>query len=164
MRRSLSDLLCVLFILLVLGVRPGLAQADGERGDEPLQVSSQRLESSGDLKQVKFSGDVVARQGDVVIHAGELVVHYTAAGGKVSSVEAFGGVRVEQGARVATGERGVFDVAESRCVLTGTPRIQQGGNFVEGDEITFFLDSDRSIVKSQSGSRVNAVFHPREKP
>jgi lipopolysaccharide export system protein LptA len=164
MKQLLSDLFCLMLVLLALAVGPVLAQAAEGRSDKPLRISSRQLESSGDLKQVTFSGDVIARQDDVVIHAQELVVHYAAAGGKVSSVVASGEVRIEQGARVAIGGRGVFDVAANRFVLTGSPRIQQEGNLVEGDEITFFLDSDRSVVKSQSGSRVNAVFHPRENP
>jgi lipopolysaccharide export system protein LptA len=34
---------------------------------------------------------------------------------------------------------------------------------VEGDEISFYLNEDRSVVKSQAGSRVRAILTPREK-
>ena len=130
---------------------------------EPIHITSDRLEADQTGKQVKFQGNVVARQGDVVIYAQEMSLVYNADTREVDQVDAHGDVRIVQGDRVATGDHGILYNGEKKVVLTGTPRLYQGENFVSGDEITVFLKEERSIVSSGEGSRVNAVFQPKEK-
>jgi len=133
-------------------------------GSAPIEITSSRMEADGNLRRVKFIGQVIARQGEMTIHAEELVVHYESQGGRISTVEALRQVRIVKGDRIATGGRAVYDVAKAQVVLTGSPRVQQGANSIAGQEITFFLDSERSIVKGDSGSRVKAIFHSQEQP
>jgi lipopolysaccharide export system protein LptA len=110
---------------------------------------------------MKFVGNVVARQGDVTIYAQELTLILAEVDREVERIEAVGDVRIVQGERIATGQQGVFYRGEGRIVLSGSPRVHQGEDFIEGDEITVFLNSEKSIVKSREGTRVNAIFHPR---
>lgn len=131
-------------------------------GREPIRVTADRLEADEGTKRMTFVGNVVARQGDVVIYAQEIALFTETESREVERVEALGDVRIIQGTRIATGQKGVFYRLEGRFVLTGSPRIHQGDDFIEGDEITVFLDEERSIVRSGDGSRVNAIFHPRE--
>ena len=102
-------------------------------GAEVIRISSQRLEADHAAGTVRFLGEVVATQGGMTIRAEELVLY-----------QASGGQRIE------------------RIVLTGSPKVRQGDDYVQGDEIVFFLDSERSIVRSKGSERVKAVFHPRE--
>jgi len=131
------------------------------RADGPVSVTSDRLEADDKLRQVRFVGNVVARQGDVVIYAGEVVLIYPESGRDIERIEASGAVRIVQGNRVATGDKASFYNKERKIVLTGSPRVYQGDDFLEGDEIIVLLDEQKSIVKSDQGSRVNAVFHPK---
>lgn len=135
---------------------PGTLRTDG-----PVSVTSDRLEADDKLHQIRFVGNVVARQGDVVIYAGKLVLIYPESGRDIDRIEASGSVRIVQGSRVATGEKASFYNKERKIVLTGSPRVYQGDDFLEGDEIIVLLDEEKSIVKSKQGSRVNAVFHPK---
>ncbi len=129
----------------------------------PLQVTSSSLEADGGLKQVVFVGNVVAVQGALTMHADKLIVRYAGQSHDVSQIEALGKVRIEKDGRVATAGRGIYEVGKGVVVLTRSPRVQQGVNSVEGDEIIFYLNEDRSVVKSQAGSRVRAILTPREK-
>ncbi len=72
-------------------------------------------------------------------------------------------MRIVQGERVATGEKGVYLNREDRIILTGSPKVHQGKDIVTGDEIIVFLNENKSIVKGSEGSRVRATFHPQEK-
>ena len=151
-----------LFLALCPGVSVGAEVAPlGLQADAPVSITSERLEADDKLRQVRFSGNVVARQGDVAIYAGELMLVYPESGRDIERIEASGAVRIVQGNRIVTGEKASFFNAERKIVLTGSPRVYQGEDFLEGDEIIVFLDEERSIVKSDKGSRVNAVFHPR---
>ena len=62
--------------------------------------------------------------------------------------------------RYAQGERldGFFQ--EKKIVLTGNPRLLQGGNAIRGTEITFFEDTD---VVEAINSNSNIDLHPRSK-
>jgi lipopolysaccharide export system protein LptA len=156
----------LLIMLLALTGAGGAAEppaTDSSFGAQPIHITSDRLETDDAAGQVKFRGNVVARQGDVVIYAQEMIVFYRAAGREVERVEASQNVRIVQGPKIATGQKGVYYRSEGRIVLTGSPRVHQGEDFVEGDEITVFLGEDKSIVSSEDGSRVNAVFHPKER-
>jgi len=162
----MSRWLPVVVLLLVLaGVEMSRAAVvpGTLRSDAPVSVTSERLEADDKLHQIRFSGNVVARQGDVVIYAGELVLVYAEKGGEIDRIEASGSVRIVQGNRVATGQKASFFNKERKIVLTGSPRVYQGNDFLEGDEIIVLLDEGKSIVKSDQGSRVNAVFHPKGK-
>lgn len=154
----------ILMMLLSLLVLPGTAWSESsgvsDRG-QPLEITSNRLESDGGLRQVVFLGNVVAKQGSLTIKASKLVVYYQGEGNQVSKVEAIGDVTITKDNRIATGGRGVYEVGNETIVMTGSPRVQQGENSVEGDEIAFFLNQDRSIVKSKTGSRVKAILAPR---
>ena len=158
---------CTLILLLLLGwIGPLYAQQPANLalqhdGSQPIQITSDRLDAEHAARQVRFFGNVTARQGDLVIHARELIVHLDA-DQEIERIEASGAVRLIQGGRVATGEKGIYHRLEGRVVLTGSARIRQGEDFIEGEEITVFLDEERSIVKGgPDGTRVNAIFHPR---
>ena len=156
----------LLFLLLLLVVSPcrhGYADnlPKSLQANAPVSVTSDRLEADDKLHQVRFIGNVVAKQGDVVIYAKELVLVYPEKGRDIDRIEALGGVRIVQGNRVATGEKASFFNQQRKIVLTGSPRVYQGDDFLEGDEIIVLLDEQKSIVKSDHGSRVNAVFHPK---
>jgi lipopolysaccharide export system protein LptA len=128
---------------------------------EPIRITSDRLETDQSARKMEFVGNVVARQGDLTIYARKLDMFYGPDNHEIERVEAHGDVRVVQGDRVATGQQGVFFRKEGKIVLTGSPRVHQGQDYVEGDEITVFLNEERSIVKGGGGSRVNAVFTPK---
>jgi len=128
----------------------------------PIQVTSERMEGLSAPRRVLFSGNVVATQDDVVIYADQMTVFFAEGTQDVSRILAQGRVRIVQGDRVATGEQGVFHRDQEMVVLTGNPRVHQGKDSVEGDEITVYLREERSLVKSREGAPVRAIFHPRE--
>jgi lipopolysaccharide export system protein LptA len=148
-------------VLFWCGIASGAQLAAGLAADAPISISAERLEANDSIREVRFVGNVVARQGDLAIYANELVLHYPAESREIDRVEARGDVRIVQGNRVATGQSAAFFNRERKIVLSGSPRVYQGEDFVEGDEITVLLDEEKSIVKSDQGSRVNAVFHPK---
>ncbi len=152
----------VLFFLAVgCAVLPGL-RVYADVG-EMVHITSKRADAELDTGVIRFIGDVVAVQGDATLYAEEMVLTRDRQTRQVVRIEAYRQVRIEQGERLARGQKAVFDRIRNEMVLTGSPRISQGEDFVEGEEIVVFLDSDRSIVRSKGDGRVRAVFHPRER-
>jgi len=142
--------------------------------------------SAGDM--VTFIGNVVAIQADGMLKARVVKVFYRnlpagggapaqgqevkgqdpkgqAAGGKepkreITRIEADGDVMIIQGAKVGTGDHGVYNAAERTLTLTGNARVRQDRDWITGTKVTYYLDQDRSVVESGPGKRVESVIFP----
>lgn len=159
MMRVFLILLITLFVLTapVTGAESPELSSEG-----PVEVTSESMEALSDPRRVFFTGDAVARQGEVTIRANQLRIFFLGDSDVIERIEAEGSVRIEQGERVATGEHGVMHQEEATIVLTGSPRISQGDDSVEGEEVTVFLNENRSIVRGGNSSRVRAIFQPED--
>ena len=152
-------LICI-FFLLPLSALAATEIASKDRG--PVEVTADRLEVDDQAQTLVFVGNAVATQDDVTIHGKRLTVKYTGEKREIVQVLAEGAVRIQQGTRVATGERAVLYHQEERIVLTGAPEIRDGDSFVKGQEITVYMNDRRSVVTGGAGGRVNAVFTPKK--
>ncbi len=162
MKRNIFLVLCLFLWFAGLSLAAEKTPASLYDSSQPINISADRLEADDVSRQVKFVGNVAARQGEVVIYAASLTLFYLEGSQEVDRIEADRDVRIVQGDRVATGDKGVFYRADGRVVLTGNARVHQGADFVEGEIITVLLGEEKSIVQGRDGSRVNAVFHPKE--
>ena len=164
MTKTIFFYACVLFLLLPLSTFAAIEAEPRNRG--PIEVSSDRLEADDVAQTIVFEGDAVATQDDVTISGDRLTVKYTGEKREVKQVVAEGAVRIVQGTRIATAEKAVLYHAEERIVLTGSPKVSDGDSFIQGQEITIYLNDKRSVVTGGTDGRVNAVFTPKseEKP
>jgi lipopolysaccharide export system protein LptA len=155
---------------------------------DPITVNADRLEYDYKNNIVVYRGDVQASQGQVKLRSDTLTVTFenvkdaTAKDGakdsapppkadpqvpdpgakgtqRVHEVIAVGHVRIDQGARWATGGRAVFDQTQRTLVLTENPILHEGPNEVAGDRVVVFLDENRSVVEG-GRKRVKAVLYP----
>ena len=157
-------------LLLLLGISCGYVSAAfaGEvtpklDRNQPIEITSQQLEVLQQQRQSIFTGDVVAKQGEMTLFAEKLVVVFQKDQDQVERLEAVGGVRVLQLDRIATAEKAVFYQKEESLVLSGNAEVTQGRNKISGDEITLFLQENRTLIKSSEKKRVRAVIIPEEK-
>jgi hypothetical protein len=75
---------------------------------------------------------------------------------QISKAVGTGGVIVEQAARKAVADRGVYTAPDGKFVMSGgNPTLYDGaaGN-TSGRQLTFFLADDTIIVDSENGSRI----------
>ena len=145
--------------LLLLALVPA-AFAAPAASREPLKIKSDTLHADNEKKTATFEGKVVARQGDLTLYGDRLVISYSGDGKELSRVEAFGNVRILQGARQATSSHAVYDPKLARILLDGSPRVTQGGDLISGKLITYYVNEQRSEVTGGPNERVEAVIHP----
>lgn len=130
-------------------------------GASPINVTSDSMVVEREQGVVTFKGNVVAKKEDLLIRSEVLKVFY----GKerdIERIEAIGNVRIERGDITTWSEKAEFFNKEDKLVLTGTPKVVEGQNSVEGERITLFLKEGRSIVEGGEKRRVRAVFVPKE--
>ncbi|PLX79047.1 MAG: lipopolysaccharide transport periplasmic protein LptA [Desulfuromonas sp.] len=152
----------ILFVLSLTLVSLAQSVPEEEAGAGSLRVSSSRLEADEATRTVAFYGDVRAHKDEMVIYADQMTLFYSDGESKeIDRVEIDGRLRIVQGERVATADRGIFYHQDGRVLLSGNAEVHQGGNQVAGDEIVYYLNESRSVVTSEPDSRVNAVFSPK---
>ncbi len=134
-------------------------------GQAEIRVVADRMEAETANNKVIFSGNVRASQNDVVIYAHKMTIFYLRGekgkANDIERVEIEGDVRIIQTERMATAEKGLFLNRERQIILSGQAEVHQADNVVKGDEIIYFLDEERSVVKGTAESRVKAVIKPK---
>jgi len=128
--------------------------------DQPINITSDRVETYTKDNLITFKGNVTARQRDMVIYADFLEAMVSQDGKTIEKVTAGGNVKIQQGLRVANCEKAIFYNLEKKVVLTGEPRVWEGENMVSGEEIVVDLEQDRVEVKGGSGGRGKAKIQP----
>ncbi|MDX2494199.1 MAG: lipopolysaccharide transport periplasmic protein LptA [Desulfuromusa sp.] len=148
---------CCVSVVFAAEVKPELDR------NQPIEITSQKLEVLQQQRQSIFTGDVVAKQGDMTLFAEKLIVFLHQDQDQVERLEAIGGVRVLQLDRIATAEKAVFYQLEEKLVLSGNAEVTQGKNEISGDEITLYLKENRTLITSSENNRVKAVIIPEKK-
>jgi lipopolysaccharide export system protein LptA len=144
---------------------------------QPIVITSDTLEYDYKANVVVYRGRVQAEQGEVKLSSDTLTVTFANAkseagasgdggvtvpgqqGQRLREIVALGNVRIDNGARWATGGRAVFDQGQRTLVLTDGPMLHDGSNEVVGDRVVVYLDEDRSVVEG-GRRRVKAVLYP----
>ena len=129
---------------------------------QPIDITSDKVETHFKENLIVFKGNVMARQKDIVIYADSLEAIMIEGGKGIEKVIAGGNVKIQQGLRVANCQKAVFYNVEQKVVLTGDPKVSEGENIVSGDEIIFDIEQDRVEVKGGAGGRGKATIHPGE--
>jgi len=152
--------------LLFGGLSHGQAKAPE---DAPIHIVSDSLEAYQQQQRVVFIGHVVAKQGELTIRGDRMTVFYLEQAhpesdeerlaGKIDRVEVDGNVHITQKKVVATGDRVVYFSEENKIVLTGKPRVERGKDFIQGEKITLFLDSEKSVVEGGPSQPVEATIY-----
>ncbi len=161
----------------VEAAQPAQAPAGNGGGDEPIEISSDRLVLEQNRQLATFTGNVDAIQGDTTLRTDKLLVFYTSdeerrASGSDQSVkrlEAEGNVIIIQPGETAEGDSGVYDLAAGKMVLIGNVVLTQGKSVVKGDRLDVDRNTGVSVVsvnQPQGGAtreRVRALFVPEPK-
>lgn len=130
--------------------------------NQPIEITSKQLEILQSEGKSVFTGDVLAKQGDMTLSANELVVFFLKEDNQIDRFEATGDVLFTQLDKTATADKAVYLQRDEILLLTGNAQVHQGENQIAGDEITFYVRENRSLVKSSVHNRVKAVIVPEK--
>ena len=127
---------------------------------EPIDITSDSVETFVKDNLIVFKGNVTARQKDMVIYADALEALIIEDGKGIEKVTADGNVKIQQGLRVANCQKAIYYNLDRKVVLTGDPRVYEGENMVSGDEIIVDIEQNRVEVKGGPGGRGKVKIQP----
>ncbi|MEM1377943.1 MAG: LptA/OstA family protein [Pseudomonadota bacterium] len=156
-----------LLAVSILPFVPVIAKAQDGSGftltsDQPVQIDGDRLEVLEDEGRAVFDGNVRIVQGNTVVRAGRLVIEYAKNGGGSTAIPggagidrlvASGGVNIQRGQQIATGDRGTFDMASEVFTLTGSRvTLSDNGNLATGCKLVVTMKDGRSRLEGCGGT------------
>ena len=118
------------------------------KSDKPVRIQAERLEADNQSGVLTFTGSVLLRQGDLVLSTDRVEAYFNPQNREVTRIIATGNVKMSQGDRIAVGDKAEYDVPGEMMVLTGSPRLIQGEDQVEGERIRVDLAKNRYEVES----------------
>jgi len=127
---------------------------------QPMDITSDSVETFAKDHLIVFKGNVTARQKDMVIYADALEALIIEDGKGIEKVTADGNVKIQQGLRVANCQKAIYYNLDRKVVLTGDPRVYEGENMVSGDEIIVDIERNRVEVKGGPGGRGKVKIQP----
>ncbi|MEN3028134.1 MAG: lipopolysaccharide transport periplasmic protein LptA [Aquificaceae bacterium] len=110
--------------------------------------------------RIIYTGNVRLTRGNALLTARKVVIHLDEKR-KAKLAEAEGDVRYVEGNRRGFADKMVYDLKEEIITLRGNARVEEGPNFVEGDEIVYYRREDRAVATGKK-SRVR-TFYVEEK-
>ncbi len=164
---KISAIFLPLIFLFIFGAGIGFAAQGSQKpfffGDskDPVDITADKLDFDQKKRVAVFTGNVIARQAEASLEADTLKVVFAESDQALQEI-------------IATGKEVVikFQGKKGRCrkmhyyagarkiILTGNPSIDDGKNVISGEEITFFIDEERSVVKSGQQKRVKTTIFP----
>ena len=125
---------------------PRLQKEDWNR-NAPVDIHSEEMTVDFEKNKIVFKGDVKVLQSDFSLTAGEVTAIFGESAEDIKKIIASDDVKIQKADKMAWGEQAVYDRESATILLTGTPVLKQGRNFIRGEEIQFSLDEDRMEVK-----------------
>jgi lipopolysaccharide export system protein LptA len=175
--------LLVLFLLLManhfLYAQDSSDKKNIIKKNEPIEITSDRMEAFHEKKMVVFSGNAIAKQGDIILKSDKLFLYYKNEPGKkdkigtkeietsgeLDKIEAKGNVVITQKERRATSEEASYNQESGQIIMTGNAILREGKNTITGCKVIVYTNEDRgAVVPCTSGKneRVKAVIHPQQ--
>lgn len=153
----------ILIIASVLIISAGAGAQQAKEEDSVITITSDRMEVDNKNNIYIFLGNVVSKRAGYTIKSDRLEVYSKKDQEKVDKIIAIGNVKIDKDGRSASGDRAVYYEDQAKVVLTGNARAWEADNVVTGEEMTLYLNEDRSIVKGGKNGKVKAILYNRPK-
>ncbi|WP_293443368.1 lipopolysaccharide transport periplasmic protein LptA [Persephonella sp.] len=132
-----------------------------ENKKEPVVIEADTLEYLKKNSMIIYKGNVVVKKGDFTLKS-DLLKIFLDEKGDIKKIIATGNVRFVKGNRKGKSEKAEYFKDKNYLILLGNAELQQNSNIIEGDEIVYYLDTEKAEVKGKH-KRVRSIFFPEEK-
>ena len=134
------------------------------KSKDPVDITSDKLDFDQKKNIATFTGNVIARQAETSLEAETLKVFFAESDQSLREIIATGKkVVIKFQGKEALCKKMHYHAGDRKIVLTGNPSLDDGKNIISGEEITFFIDEERSVVKSGQQKRVRTTIFPGQR-
>jgi LPS export ABC transporter protein LptC/lipopolysaccharide transport protein LptA len=119
-------------------------EAEKKMDEKNFHLTSTRAEFSNKNQEALFSGHVKMNLGESHIEAPLAQFYYSNSQKSLEKIVLKGGVNLTEKDKKATCRELEIDLAENKMTLRGQPKVQQGEDQIQGEEIVF-LDGGKKV-------------------
>ncbi|MFW5819574.1 MAG: LptA/OstA family protein [Desulfovermiculus sp.] len=167
-----------LLLILVLAGSDVRSQESGLDESGPMHIEADRVVYGQEDRRINFLGQVHVQRPDFELWCEEMTVFLNTengnedrdsgregnlgSAGNVRKIVAVKNVHLVMEDREATSDRAEYYAQESKIILMNNVELKENKNTVRGQQVTFWLDEERSEIEGKENSRVKAVFYPEQ--
>lgn len=152
-----------LLIMLVACFTMSAQAADlrSVKSKNPIKIESDYMKYTGDDKVSHFSGNVIVNNGNMRMKSDSMDVSFDDKN-QVKEIYSQGNVKIEKEGMLSLSNNAKFFSADNRVLLTGNVRVWQGDNYLEGEKVTLYNDTNKIQVDRGTNKRVKIIIVPKE--
>lgn len=155
-----AAVLVLLLVLPLMAYAQEQKKADDKKGG-PIQIEADSMKYYGEKQMSHFSGNVVVIRDGMKMTSDEMDVYFTPEK-EVKEIFSRGNVKIEKQDLLAlSGEARIYQ-QEQKIVLTKNARVWQGDNYLEGEKVTLYNDTDKLFVDKGPDKRVKIIITPQK--
>jgi len=149
------------FLMLVV-IFSSMTVYSEENNNQPIQIEADNMKYFGEKNMSLFTGNVVVSNDSMKMTSDKMEVFFTE-DKEVKEIFSRGNVKIErEGLTALAGQAHVFQ-KEQKIILSENARIWQGENYLEGEKVTLFNESDMLFVdKGDDDKRVKIIIAPNK--
>ncbi len=148
----------VLIILLVFNFTFSAQVKD--KNITPTLIEADKLKYDNKNALAIYKGNVIVKRGDFTLWADKMYIYFSKKKqdkkedkSQLEKIEAIGNVRFKKGEYVGKSEKAEYYENGRYIKLIGKATLEKKGNKVEGDIITYYLDTEEAFVSGKNRVR-----------
>jgi lipopolysaccharide export system protein LptA len=154
----------VLIILALLIFGLGFAS---QKEEAPILIEADELKYDNKNAVAVYEGNVVVKNQDFTLWADKIYIYFDKKNKKnqnsnLEKIEALGNVKFKKGEYSGSSKKAEYYEKGRFLKLIGNARLEKNGNIVEGDIITYYLDTEEAFVSGKNRVRT-IIINQREK-
>ena len=130
----------------------------------PLHITADKLTAFDKKGLYIFEGNVIAKRDNTTLKSDRMEVYKNLKTDEVSKVICTGNVIITKEDKKATGDKAIYNAANSEVILIGNATVTSGKNRIKAGRIVYYLDKDYVVSQqSNKNKRVEVTIYPKKK-
>lgn len=160
------------FLTISIYALPAISWAETSFNDLPIVINADNMLYDMDQGRVNFKGHVEVTRGDFLLTATEMDIFLEnnseekdemppvegIENSEIQRIEANGSVYFQYASQSGSAGRAVYKTADSLLTLMDDPEVRDGGNFIRGETIRYYITERRTEIVGGDTGRVEAIF------
>lgn len=131
--------------------------------NQPLNITSNKVEIVRDKGQIIFLGNVIAIQDEFTLYADKMVVEYNESKDQkinINNIKAINNVKFTNKTIIAIGDEGIYDVKKNIIIMKKNIKATEKGITVYADEFSYDVNTGKSNIvgNKQQNERVVIIL------
>ncbi|HIQ24679.1 MAG TPA: lipopolysaccharide transport periplasmic protein LptA [Persephonella sp.] len=135
----------------------------------PVLIEADELKYDNENAVAVYKGNVIVKQEDFTLWADKIYIYFSKnknsnnQSSNLEKIKAIGNVRFKRGVYFGRSEKAEYYEKGKFLKLIGNARLEKEGNIIEGDVITYYIDTEEAFVSGKNRVRTIIINESNKK-